>query len=239
MRAGAIVGVLVAAAGLAPAAQAGVRADYRQQFTTPVPGASTGTDTEILYKHPDDPDAKPIPLRREVFTFPAGTTFDSSVVPACTATDIEVALQGAAACPPESRIGGDLGDTSMTGFPGDGETPLALDAFDESSGTLLIAGPEQYPLRLATHARREGRVITVDVPRTPGGPPEGESALRYVHHLFPARSLGQRAYTRTPRTCPRSGAWTFTAQFTFADGAVEEDVYRMPCRGAAGKWVSR
>ena len=72
-------------------------------------------------------------------------------------------------------------------------------------------------------------MITVNAPRMPGGPPEGESALRRVHNVFGARSLGQRAYIRTPSTCPADGAWTFRARFTFADGAVEDDVHRMPC----------
>jgi hypothetical protein len=101
MRVAAILGLLAAAAAvtLPGVAQAGPRADYKQTFSTPVPGASTGTDTQILYKHPDDPEAKPIPVRREVFTFPKGTRFDSSVVPDCTASELELQLFGEAACP--------------------------------------------------------------------------------------------------------------------------------------------
>src|SRR5437763_7621354 len=82
-----VFGLLVAAmAALAPAARAGPRVDYRHFFTTRVPGASTGNDAILLYKHPGDPKAKPIPVRREVFTFPPGTGFDGSVVPDCQAT---------------------------------------------------------------------------------------------------------------------------------------------------------
>jgi hypothetical protein len=54
--------------------------------------------------------------------------------------------------------------------------------------------------------------------------------VRRVHNVFPARSAGRRAFVRTPRKCPRSGRWTFRARFTFADGAVERDVYRMRCK---------
>jgi hypothetical protein len=235
MKLATIAGVLAVAASLATSAQAGVRADYMQRFTTPVPGASAGTIVKILYKNPHDPRAKPIPVRREVFIFPAGTSFSGSVVPTCTASDLDVMLKGTAACPPESRIGGGIGDTFMTGFPGAGETPLALDGYDEGSGALLISGPKQLPLRFAAHARAKGRVVTVDIPRSPGGPPDGESSLRYVHNVFPARSAGRRAYVRTPRTCPRSRLWTFTAQFIFADRAVENDIYRMRCRRATGR----
>jgi hypothetical protein len=231
MRPAAILSLLVAgaAAALPAPAQAGPRADYKQTFSTPVPGASAGTDTQILYKHPDDPDAKPIPVRQEVFTFPKGTKFDSSVVPDCTASELELELLGEAACPPESRIGGGEEGTFMTGFPGAGESPMEIDAFDDGSAFLVVGGPTGSPLRFATRARRQGRVITVDAPRTPGGPPDGESALRRVHNTFDARSLGGRAYIRTPSVCPASGVWTFRARFTFADGAVEKDIYRMPC----------
>jgi hypothetical protein len=72
--------------------------------------------------------------------------------------------------------------------------------------------------------------MTVDVPSSPGGPPDGESAVRRVHNVFPARSAGTRAFVRTPRKCPKGGLWTFRAKFTFADGAVESDVSRMRCR---------
>jgi hypothetical protein len=228
MKAGAILAVLAAAA-LPSVAQAGPRADYKQTFSTPVPGASAGTDTQILYKHPDDPTAKPIPVRREVFSFPEGTTFDHSVAPACTASEEQLELQGEAACPPESRVGGGIGDTTMTGFPGAGETAIEVDGYEDGSGLLLLGGTKPAP-RFATRARQQGRVVTVDVPRTPGGPPDGESALRKVHNVFPPRSVGTRAYVRTPSVCPSSGVWTFTARFTFADGAVEDDVHRMPCR---------
>ena len=95
---------VAAAAGLPAAAHAGARADYEQTFSTPIPGVSAATDTRILYKHPDDPEAKPIPVRREVFTFPKGTKFDGSVVPDCTASDLELQLLGVAACPPRAGL---------------------------------------------------------------------------------------------------------------------------------------
>jgi hypothetical protein len=106
-----------------------------------------------------------------------------------------------------------------------------VNAFDYGSGRFrVLGGAEQFPLRFVAHGRREGRITTVEIPRTPGGPPDGEGALRRIHNVFPARSLGRRAYVRTPRTCPSSGVWTFKIRMTFADGAVERNVHRMPCR---------
>jgi hypothetical protein len=82
---------------------------------------------------------------------------------------------------------------------------------------------------------RKGQTMTVDVPSGPGGPPDGESVLRRIHHVFPPRSAGKRALMRAPRKCPQSRHWTFRAKFTFADGAVERDVYRMRCKRPARK----
>jgi hypothetical protein len=219
-----------AAAALPAAAHAGPRFDYRQVFTTPVPGASTGIDTQILYKHPADPNAKPVPVRQEVFTFPVGTQFEETVVPDCTVSDIELRFQGESACPAESWVGGGHDNTSMTGF-GAGETPITAEAFDYGGGRFrVLGGAEGFPLRFIAHGRAEGRTRIVDVPQTPGGPPDGENALRRIHNVFPARSLGRRAYVRTPRKCPSTGVWTFKARLTFADGGVERNVHRMPCR---------
>jgi hypothetical protein len=236
--AGICAAVAVTAACMAPGASAGARADYKQMFTTPIPGKSTGTDTQILYKNPNDPKAKPSPIRREVFTFPAGTTYDETVVPDCTASDAEILALGKDACPPASRMGGSVGDTSMTGFPGP-DTAVDVDGWDQHGNLVLWGRDHQFGIGAVTHAVRKGQTVTVEVPRTPGGPPDGENALRRVHHIFPARSAGKRAYMRTPRKCPRSRVWTFRAQFTFADGAVEHDVYRMRCKRTAPKRPTR
>jgi hypothetical protein len=221
-----------AAALLPAAAQADPRTDYKQVFTTAVPGASTGIDTTIVYKHPDDPDAKPIALRQEVFTFPVGTRFDDSVVPDCTVSDEELRLSSGSACPEDTLVGSGHGNTSMTGFPGAGETALVTNAFEHGGGGFrIVAGPEEYPaLRFVAHGKREGRTSTVNIPQTPGGPPDGDSALRRVRNIFPARSLGRRAYIRTPSKCPSTGVWTFKVRLTWADGVATRDVYRMPCK---------
>ena len=231
VRAFAATAAACAVAALPAAAYAGPRADFRQVFTTDVPGASTGIDTQILYKHPDDPNAKPIPIRQEVWTFPVGTRFDEGVVPDCTVSDLELRLVGQSACPDETWIVGGHGNTSMTGFPGAGETKILANGFDYGANRFRVLGEaEQLPLRFVAHGRGEGRTRTIDIPQTPGGPPDGEGALRRVHNIAPPRSLGRRAYVRTPRTCPSTGVWTFKARMTFADGAVERNVSRMPCR---------
>ena len=228
--------MVASAAVAAPGASAGVRVDYKQMFTTPKPGKSTGTDTRLFYKNPNDPKAKPISVRREEFTFPAGTTYDESVVPDCTASDAEILLLGKAACPPASRIGWSEGDTSMSGFNPQGEDALDVDAWDNAGELVVFGRSHDFPaIGAVARGHRTGQTMTVDVPKSPGGPPDGESALRRIHHIFPARSAGKRVLMRTPRTCPKSRFWTFRGRFTFADGAVERHVYRMRCKRPAGR----
>jgi hypothetical protein len=233
MRTGAILSLLAAGAvaGLPAAALAGPRVDYKQWFSTAVPGASAGASTKLLYKHPADADAKPIAVRREVFIFPKGTRWGDAAVPDCTASEQELETMGEAACPANTRLGAGQG-TFMTGFPVAGEAPMEFDIFDATGTTFLVLGAPKDgpPLREATRGRRRGRVVTVDVPRPPGGPPEGESVLRRVHQIIEPHLLGGRASMRTPLVCPASGVWTFKARFTFADGVVERDVHRMRCR---------
>jgi hypothetical protein len=121
----------------------------------------------------------------------------------------------------------------MTGF-GPGETPFSANAFDSGSNTFRVLGQaEGFPLRFVAHGRREGRTTTVDIPETPGGPPDGRNALRRVRNIFPARSRGKRALVRTPSKCPSTGVWTFKGRLTYADGGVDRVVHRMPCRRKA------
>jgi hypothetical protein len=219
-----------ATAVLAPAAHAGPRVDYKQMFSTPAPGQSAGTDTRLLYKNPNDPNAKPIPVRREIFTFPEGTVFDGAGVPDCTAPDLELQLMGDAACPPESRVIFSEGDTNMSGFPGGGETALTVNGYDYPNGARVIGTPTGLPIHGVAHVTNNGRVVTADIPRSPGGPPDGETALRKIHNISPPLEHGGHVYIRTPPTCPVSGVWHFEGQFVFADGVTESDSYDMPCQ---------
>jgi hypothetical protein len=231
--AAAIAAIIATAAVAAPTASAGPRVDYKQMFTTQVPGKSTGTDVRLLYKNPNDPKGKPIRVRREEFTLPAGTTYDQTVVPDCTASDAEILLFGMSACPAASHIGSSQGATSMSGF-GAGEDPIDLDFWDDAGVLVLWGRSHQFPaIGAVARGHQKGQTMTIDVPRSPGGPPDGESAVRRVHNVFPARSAGRRAFVRTPRKCPKSRVWTFRGRFTFADGAVEREVYKMRCKRPA------
>src|SRR4051794_6479366 len=192
-----------ATAVLAPAAHPGPRVDYKQMFSTPVPGASAGTDTQLLYKNPTDPNAKPIPVRREIFTFPEGTVFDGAGVPDCTAPDLELQLMGDAACPPESRVIFSEGDTNMSGFPGGGETGLTVNGYDYADGARVIGTPTDFPITQGVAlVTNNGRVARAEIRMSRGGPRGGQPALGKIHNTTPPLEHGGHAYARTPPTCP-------------------------------------
>lgn len=219
--------VLLAPAAAARAEAELPRQDLTMRFTTAAPGTSTGTRVSILFRNPSDPDGKPIPVRREVFVFPRGTRFDPAVVPPCDASPAELMLFGEAACPRRSRVGGGTG-TAISGTPFD-PVPLDIAAFENGSGLSLVTTVRPLGFRFVARGVRKGRTMTVHYPRAPGGPPDGETALREVHNKFAARSVGRRAYVRTPAVCPRSGRWRFVGRFTYSDGVTQRAVSTQRC----------
>ena len=72
-------------AALAVAAPAGADSsaagDFSFQFSSTQPGEPTGLEFRQLYKNPNDPNAKPSPVRRFLFAAPPGSVFDGSAVP--------------------------------------------------------------------------------------------------------------------------------------------------------------
>ena len=168
-------------------------------------------------------------MRREVFTAPAGTQYDPTVVPTCTASDEEMVEKGEAACPAASKTLVGKG-TVMSGFPLAGETTLEVDGYENGTGlTLLGTVPALANYRDVTRGVRRGRTFSVNIKRNPGGPPDGEAPLRKVNNIGLVRTLGNRTYVRTPEVCPRSGHWTFTGRFTYSDGVTQTATHRMRC----------
>src|SRR4051812_6154390 len=118
-------GMGIAVALLAPACALGAADAPRQTasftWTTTARSAPTGYSMAVDIDDPSDPEAKPHSLRELVIEFPPGTRTDTTAVPQCHATDAELMLEGAAACPGDTRIGGgtivtDTGST-QSGFP--------------------------------------------------------------------------------------------------------------------------
>lgn len=206
--------------------------DFSFQFSSTQPATPTGLQFRQLYKDPNDPNAKPSPVRRFLLAAPEGSTFDGSAVPACDASDQQFQLMGKAACPAKSVVGEGF-ITILTGFPG--EEPFSLDATAFNSGDGIIElftmpGTGTFlaierPKFVGTNAFED-----TEIAPTPGGPPDFMSAAREAYFKFPVlRGPDGRSFIRTPAKCPARRRWAAAFEWTNADGNSYTNTDDTPC----------
>jgi hypothetical protein len=219
------------ACGVGPAdAESGRLADFSVGLPTRAPGSPTGMAVHVEFHRADDPDAKPSPIRTATFALPPGSRFDTTAVPQCMATDEELHSQGADACPAESELTvGTL--TAMSGF-GPPADPIVGDDHvfngpDQLIEVITVPGNSASPA--FDRLRIEGSTLTAHPPVTPGGPPDGETAVRSIDFEVPVRVAGGRALITTPPSCPAGDRWTSTGTFAFADGSSDTVTSVTPC----------
>ena len=218
-------------AGAAPAAaESGRHADVTVHFTTDRPGAPSGLKVALAFRDPDDPEAKPPPLDSAVLELPAGVRFDEAAAPVCTASDEEVEVLGAEACPDDTRL--TLGSFSaMFGF-GPPVDPVAgdLHVFHGPSQLLeIITVPGGSASPAFDRITIEGTTLRAHPPKAPGGPPDGRASVRTLAYEMPVVASGGHTFVTTPPSCPESGAWTTTGTFGFSDGSTETASSVTPC----------
>ena len=232
--------VLVALGALALTAAAPARAttghsarvDFSFGFSTVHPAAASGATLFALYRADGDPHAKPQPLRKLVLETPAGTVFDGGALPACSASDAELMIEGTAACPAASTVGGGtLSVITGVGVPVD---PVETDAtlFNSGDGVIEVFTQQGGHQVLGTDRGKfsNGNTYTANPPLIPGGPPDGQTAVREVHFTFatPAHR-SHRSFITTPPTCPAGGHWTSRLTAVFADGVSSTATSTTPC----------
>jgi hypothetical protein len=222
---------LAAAAAMASAGTAagttGKRADFSLGFSTKGRDAKAALVLHVVYKAAGDPNAKPSPIRTVVVHAPTGTRFHTGAVAKCTASDDQLMAEGSGACPAESRIGsGKL--TADTGF-GPPVDPTSGDLTLFNSGTAIIevvTAPGTDRVLGIDRLRIGGSTLTGHPPTTPGGPPDGETAVRQIDFTIERKTR----YVTTPRSCPPSRRWLASGTFGFADGAEETVRSKAACR---------
>jgi hypothetical protein len=199
-------------------------------LTSSQPGSSSGFSFHVVFRHPKDPNAKPPPVTKVVLHSPQGTRFDTAGVPRCEASDAELRALGNNGCPQSSRVGaGTL--TAMSGFgppfdPLHGDNtvyngPGQIIELITVQGTNVTAGFDRLTV--------DGSTLTGHPPFTPGGPPDGQTAIRSIDFEIPARAGTAGGYITSPTVCPPNGRWTSTGEFGFADGGAETVSSRTPC----------
>ena len=222
-----LAAALVMATAGGATATTGKRADFALGFSTKSRGARAALTLHVVYKAPGDANAKPSPIRKVVIRAPSGTRFNTAAVAACKASDSDLQAQGSGACPADSRIGaGKL--TADTGF-GPPVDPLAGDLTLFNSGTAIVevvTAPGTDRVLGIDRLKIGGSTLTGNPPVTPGGPPDGETAVRQIDFTIEKRT----GYVITPRTCPRARRWKSSGTFGFADGAEETVRSSAACR---------
>ena len=199
-----------------------------------------GEHFQFDYVNPDDPEAKPPAVRKVVTILPKGARYDASVPGSCTATDEELTLQGAAACPEDSAIGGGV-ITVDTGMPGPGriitaDTEFFNNAEDPEGEFIYLNTVRGTGARTVIRADVTRRRTITNAGMLPGTPPDGGAidtvdveVTRVVRRIEGER----RAYITTPARCPRSKTWFARVKFTY-DGDVSQTVATAnPCRRRA------
>jgi hypothetical protein len=197
-------------------------------FTTTQPGAPTGSAFRGTYHAANDPSADPPYMRRMDFHPPAGMRYDTGVPERCTASDIQLQLQGPSACPEGSRLGG---GTARGKFMGS-ETMLEVDVFNNTGEQVMVI--------------RSPMIVTVSRGRIA---PDGSSIEFASPTCYPAlvtcptdnalqmgSAISNQPYTRdgrsylsTPAKCPKAGHWQSTVGFWWADGSEDTVVTKQPC----------
>jgi hypothetical protein len=195
------------------------RAAYDFELSAKRPSKPSGMSVDVVFAHPDDPDAKPPALDTAELDLPRGMRIDDAAVPRCDASDDDFQLQGRDACPPETQIGSGA-VTVMLGIPPADPSTLDLVAFNGDgeivevvffADTNVVAGIDRVTI--------EEDKLVAHPPTPPGGPPDGRTAIRELELNVPRR-IGPDgdSYITTPSRCPRRRTWRSRGRFGFADG---------------------
>jgi hypothetical protein len=206
----------------------GSRQEASFTLTEQRPGRATAERFLFDYVNPDDPEAKPPAVRRVVTVLPRGAAYDASVPGSCTASDSQLMLEGAAACPADSAIGGGV-VTVDTGAPGPGRVVTAdveffNNATDADGEFIYLNTVRGSSARTVIRADVSGRRTITDAGMLPGTPPDGgaiDTVDLTVAEVSRKIDGERRSYITTPPRCPRRGHWNTRVHFSYADGVTQ------------------
>lgn len=221
-------GLLVALGALAAISVALASPQFSSTFeltySPTKPAASGGIKTLMTWSDPGEMGGKPKRLTRIQFHFNPGTKIDTRALKQCRASDTDVRIQGARACPNASRLGFATSKVTTGVTPPD-QTQITF--FNAPRQIIVLVRVEGRTLAVYRDDIK-GRVVTVNL-----GLPSGLSLLELRATIKPhakGRGKKRRVYFRTPSVCPPSGEWRTTVIFTYVDGSSQELADGSPCR---------
>ena len=235
MRVRGLVAIAAAAALALPAAALAQPVKMRRgtvddRFTTTVPAAATGFAYDGVYHAAGDAKGAPPYLRKMTFYTPRGQRYDTTAAPRCTATDAELAIRGAAACPAGSRLGG---GKVVGRFMDRFDNTLDADFFNAPGEQIILAHSPVFA-SVSRGKIAADQAVTYQAPTCfpwfVEAPCPVDNALQIATHMkVPPHKNGARAYMWTPPRCPRSGHWTTGIRFWWKDGTTDLVRTRQPC----------
>jgi hypothetical protein len=232
MKGMAIGSMAAAAAVVAVFAPGAGAAGLQFRFAFDDASSDTATTGHVAVVFPTDEQGRPRQLTGLDFEFPTGTAVDRSVAPVCTASDDQIDMMGADACPAETQVGWGAAK-AHTGF-GPPVDPFPSDAhtFNTPTGTVNVFTPQglRTPAVWRTRQRYDGLWVRDVFPPPPAGfpPPDGKSLPLEAQFTLDRRSQG-RSWLTTPSTCPASGAWTSHVVLTYVGGSGDTASATTPC----------
>ena len=222
-------GLLILCAGLAAAtahASSQFASTFQMTYLPSRPAASGGIETFMTWSDPGEVGGKPKRITRIQFHFNRGTKIDTRALRQCKASDTDVRILGARACPKASRLGFATSKVTTGVFPAD-QTQVTF--FNAPRQIIVLVRVEGRTLAVYRDDIK-GRVVTVNLDL-----PSGLSLLELRATIKPhvrGRGKKRRVYFRTPPVCPPSGEWTTTVIFTYVDGSSQTLTDGSPCKRA-------
>lgn len=238
LRAGLLVSLAAASVCVcSPAAVArpvsGPRETVDSRLSTSHVNASGGFHYVGTYHAAGNPGGDP-PYMRKMRSFsPRGLRYDTSVPARCTASDLELAVRGAAACPPGSRVGGGTVRNSFMGS----QSTLHADVFNNTNEQIILVSSPGLSSITRGHIYRDGSIefaAPTCFPSTQFAACPVDDALQLgsditVGPISKKTGGTVRNYMTTPPTCPASGKWQMPIRFWWADGTIDTVVSKQPC----------
>ncbi len=178
---------------LVAAAPAGAQTAPRQtatvQFSEERPGTSSGLRIRIDYRNPGDPAAKPFAVQRVVTALAAGATIDTGVPARCGLSDADLMSNGSSGCPAASIVGS--GVATFSSADASPSSTMDVTLINNANELIFLATPQgSAGGRIVIRSPVRGATITTEVPRLPGGPPDGITAIRTADLAIGAVSRG-------------------------------------------------
>jgi hypothetical protein len=226
-----LIAIALLAASATPSLAAGPRQSASVTFTQQAAGANTGLRIAIDYRNPNDSKAKPYAVQKIVTTLAKGARIDTTVPGQCKLSDAELMANGARDCPPASLVG--TGVVTLSSTDANPSATADVTLVNNANELIFVVTPRGTPARMIIRSPIRGNSITNEIPRLPGGPPDGVTAIRTADlRIAPVSArVGSRLrnYITTPPSCPGQNLWSNFAVFNYFDGQISTLRYDVPC----------